>query len=459
MFVNRDNELRALEEEYLNREFRFTILYGRRRVGKTTLLKEYISSKPYIYFLVTLEALPIVLQRFQNLVADFLKDEFLREIELKSFEQIFSYLAKQNFSKKIVVVIDEFQYLGKLDKSIPSQFQYIVDEILKGKNFHLILCGSIISMMYEQTLSYTSPLYGRRTSSIKLDALNFKYLSSFFPSKSEIELIELYAILYGVPKYLELFKDSHNIFEAIKRNILDKNAFLYEEPRFILQNEVSEPMTYFAILETIANGEHKLGNIAGKLNKNVQNITSFISRLIELEIIYKDVPITEKFPNKSKKGLYFIKDNFFRFWFSYVLPYKSQLELGNTKYAMVKIKENFSGFVGKVYEDLSVEYVVQNYPILKAGRWWNKDEEIDVVGVGEKSILVGECKYSNKKVGIDILKQLEEKSKKIELNLPIKQYLLFSKSGFTKDLLEIEKDREDIVLVKNFYSIPKIDNL
>jgi len=450
MFVNRQKELQLLEEEYLSNEFKFTVMYGRRRVGKTTLLKEYISSKPYIYFLVTLESLPIVVQRFQNMVADFLEDEFLKEVELKSFEQIFSYLAKQNLTQKIVVVIDEFQYLGKLDKSIPSQFQYIVDEILKSKNIHLVLCGSIISMMYEQTLSYNSPLYGRRTSSIKLDALSFEYLSAFFPSKNEIELIELYTVLYGVPKYLELFKESDTIFKAIEKNILDKNAFLYEEPRFILQNEVNEPMTYFTILETIANGEHKLGNIAGKLNKNVQNITSFISKLIELEIIYKEVPVTEKLPNKSKKGLYFIKDNFFRFWFSYILPYKSQLELGNTNYAMVKIKENFSGFVAKVYEDLAVEYTLKNYPLLKAGRWWSKDEEIDVVGVSETFMLVGECKYSNKKVGTDVLAQLEAKSKKIELKLPIKYYLLFSKSGFTQDLLEIEKKREDVVLIDRF---------
>jgi AAA+ ATPase superfamily predicted ATPase len=377
-----------------------------------------------------------------------LEDDLLKEVKLKSFEQIFAYLVKQNLSKKIVIVIDEFQYMGKIDKSIPSQFQYIVDEILKSKNIHLVLCGSVISMMYEQTLSYNSPLYGRRTSSIKLDALRFEYLSYFFPDKSELELIELYAILYGVPKYLELFRDSDNIFTSIERNILDKNSFLYEEPRFILQNEVNEPMTYFTILETIANGEHKIGNIAGKLNKNVQNITSYISRLLELEIIYKDVPITEKYPTKSKKGLYFIKDNFFRFWFSYVLPYKSQLELGNTKYALFKIKENFSGFVSKVYEDLAIEFILDNFNLLKAGRWWSRDDEIDVVGVGEDFLMVGECKYSNKRVGIDILNSLEEKSKKIELKLPIKYYTLFSKSGFTQELIDISKEKKDIVLVE-----------
>jgi len=447
VFVNREKELQLLEDEYKSSEFRFTILYGRRRVGKTTLLKEYITSKPHIYFLVTLEALPIVLKRFQNLVADFLEDEFFRGLEVKSFEQIFTYLAKQNISQKIIVVIDEFQYLGKLDGSIPSQFQYIVDEVLKSKKIHLVLCGSIISMMYEQTLSYSSPLYGRRTSSIKLDALGFEYLSDFFPHKNEIELIELYSVLYGVPKYLEIFKEKGDLFKSIEENILDKNAFLYEEPRFILQNEVNEPMTYFSILETIANGEHKIGNIAGKLGKNVQNITSFMSKLMELEIVYKEVPITEKYPNKSKKGLYFIKDNFFRFWFSYLLPYKSQLEMGNRNYAMVKIKENFSGFVAKVYEDLAVAYTLKNYPLLKCGRWWSKNDEIDVVGVGEDFMLIGECKYSNKKVGTDILLVLKEKSTKIELKLPIKYYLLFSKSGFTDDLIAISQQENEVVLL------------
>ena len=457
MFVNRQKELELLQDEYSIDEFRFSVIYGRRRVGKTTLIKEYISSKSYIYFLATLEPINIIVARFKNLVAEFLDDGFLRDIELKNFEEIFRYIAKQHFNKKLIIVIDEFQYLGKVDKSIPSQFQYIIDEILKPTDIHLIFCGSIISMMYEQTLSYNSPLYGRRTSSIKLNALEFKYLQTFFPNKTEHELIELYAILYGVPKYLELFKDSDDMFDAIEKNILDKNAFLYDEPRFILQNEVNEPMTYFTILEAIANGEHKLGNIAGRLNKNVQNITSFISKLIELDIIYKEVPITEQNPSKSKKGLYFIKDNFFRFWFAYVLPYKSQLEIDNTSYAMKKIKENFAGFVAKVYEDLCVQYTLQNYPILKAGRWWNKNTEIDVVGVGEDFLITGECKYSNKKVGIDILQNLEIKSQNIELKLPIRHYILFSKSGFTKELIELSHKREDVLLVDkiiNGYNLP-----
>ncbi len=447
MFANRYKELLLLNDEYnLAKKFSFTVLYGRRRVGKTTLLKEFIKQKPSIYFLVTLENFNIVLKRLQNIVADFLQDSFLKNLELKDIKQLFEYLSQKDFEQKLIIIIDEFQYLTKLDDSIPSQFQYIVDELLKNKNIHLILCGSIISMMYEQTLSYNSPLYGRRTSAIKLEAIEFNYLKEFFPTKSNEEMIELYSILYGVPKYLEMFTDSGDIFKNIEKNILNPSGYLYNEPQFILQNEVNEPITYFSILETIANGEHKLGNIAGKLGKNVQNITSFISKLIELDIIYKDVPITETNPQKSKKGLYFIKDNFFRFWFSYVLPYKSQLEMGNTNYVLKKIKENFHGFISPVYEHLAIAYLMKNYDLLKCGRWWDKHEEIDAVGIGEDFLIVAECKYSNKKVGIDILQELQKKAKKIDSNLPVKYYILFSKSGFTQELKKLQN--EEIVLVE-----------
>ncbi|MFV0482008.1 MAG: ATP-binding protein, partial [Campylobacteraceae bacterium] len=388
MFANRNKELNLLNDEYKSKNFAFTVLYGRRRVGKTTLIKEYIKDKSAIYFMVTLENSNIVLDRFKNIVADFFQDNFLKNLELKDITQLFEYVSQKNLEQKLIIIIDEFQYLTKADNSIPSKFQYIIDEVLKSQNIHLVLCGSIISMMYEQTLSYNSPLYGRRTSSIKLEAVEFNYLKEFFLSKTQIELIELYSVLYGVPKYLEMFYDNGDIFKNIEKNILNSNSYLYNEPQFILQNEVSEPITYFSILEIIANGEHKIGNIAAKLGKNVQSITSFISKLIELDIIYKDVPITEANPTKSKKGLYFIKDNFFRFWFTYVLPYKSLLEIGNTQYVLNKVKENFNGFVSLVYENLAISYLSKHYNLLKCGRWWSKDSEIDAVGIGEDFLVV-----------------------------------------------------------------------
>ena len=250
-----------------------------------------------------------------------------------------------------------------------------------------------------------------------------------------------------------MFTDSGTIFEAIEKNILNPNSYLYNEPQFILQNEVNEPITYFSILETIAGGEHKIGNIAGKLNKNVQNITSFISKLIALDILYKDIPVTEANPAKSKKGLYFIKDNFFRFWFHYVLPHKSQLEIGNSTFVLNKIKENFNGYVSKTYEDLAIQYILKNFDVLKCGRWWDKSNEIDAVGVANDHLVAAECKYSNKRVGINILEALKEKTKYIETELPVKKYILFSKSGFTDALIELSMNDCTIVLVDKLETV------
>ncbi len=449
MFVNREKELQILEEEYRHEAFRFSVIYGRRRVGKTSLIKQFITPRPSIYFLVTLETEVIVIERFKMLVADFFDDDLLRSLPVQSIDQVFSYIAQKEFPQKLVIVIDEFQYLSKINPSTASIFQRIIDEICAQRNIMLILCGSIISMMYKETLSYDSPLYGRRTSAIKLEALKPLYLKHFFKKKTPIELLELYSCLYGVPKYLEMFQDKNNIFDSIEKNILSRNAFLFDEPRFILQNEVSETMTYFTILEVIANGEHKIGNIAGRLNKNVQNITSFMAKLIELELIYKEIPITEINPHKSKKGLYFIKDNFFRFWFRYVLPYKSQLEMDNTSYVMGKIKESFPEYVSKTFEEHCIRETLHDsrFDLLKCGRWWNKANEIDVVGVGEDHLVVGECKYSNKKVGTDILEKLEMTAKNIDSDKPIKYYLLFSKSGFTEKLRQVESIRNDLILM------------
>lgn len=447
MFVNREKELLLLNDEYKHKAFRFSVLYGRRRVGKTTLLKEYIKEKPAIYFLVTLENFHIVLERLQEVVANFFNDEFLRTLQLKDIRQLFTYISQKKLDEKLIIIIDEFQYLTKLDSSIPSQFQYIVDELLSKTNVHLILCGSIISMMYEQTLSYNSPLYGRRSSAIKLEALSFKYLNHFFTHSTQNELIERYAVVYGVPKYLEMFRSDENIFVEIEKNILNSNAYLYNEAQFILQNEVNEPVNYFSILESISHGEHKLGNIASRLGKNVQNITSYITKLIELDIIYKEVPVTETNPLKSKKGLYFIKDNFFRFWFAYVLPYKSQLEIGNSQFVLKKIEENFNGFVAKTYEDLAINYIVENYDVLKCGRWWNKSQEIDAIAITKDYLIVAECKYSNKKVGVNVLEDLENKVQYIDSPLPVKKYMLFSKSGFTQELRAMQSD--EVILIES----------
>ena len=253
-------------------------------------------------------------------------------------------------------------------------------------------------------------------------------------------------MLYGIPKYLEIFSVSNDIFESIERNILDKDSFLHNEPYFLLKDEISEPINYFSILEVIASGEHKIGNIAAKLQKKVNDLTFFVKKLIDLEILYKEVPVTEVNASKSKKGLYFIKDNFLRFWFRYVLPYKSQLEIGNTSYVIEKIKQNFAEYVSKTFEDLAIKYALKRFDLLRCGRWWDKSNEIDLVGIGEEYYLFGECKWQNKRVGLEVFEKLIEKSNLIKCDKD-KRYILFSKSGFTKELEQFAQKREDLYLV------------
>ena len=235
-----------------------------------------------------------------------------------------------DFEAKPVIVIDEFQYIGKSNPAFPSVFQRIWEEQLKDKPVMVILCGSLISMMESQTLSYNSPLYGRRTAQMKLKQIPFRYYRQFFPDKSENELVEMYAVTGGVPKYIESFADVGDIYEGISENILNPSGYLYDEPQFLLQQEVSEVGSYFSIIKAIAAGNSKLSAIATLLEVKSTSLTKYLKTLIDLDILEREVPVTEDNPEKSKKGLYKIKDNYLRFWFAFVYPNLSFIESGNS---------------------------------------------------------------------------------------------------------------------------------
>ena len=460
-FVNRKSELLYLEKEYQHPGCNFVVIYGRRRVGKTRLIKEFVQGKPHIYFLCDREIEINLLRRMKTSIALFLNDEVLEKMEVKDWDGIFLYLLdRADASQKIVIIIDEFQYLAKANPAIPSIFQRLWDEKLQHKNIFLILCGSLIHRMYNTTLSYKSPLYGRRTGQMKLNPIGFYDFQNFFPDLSFAQLVEYYAVAGGVPKYIEIFDPDKSIFENIEVSILNKNEYLYHEPRFILNEEVTEATNYFSILQTIAHGEHKIGNIAARLNISASNLTKYIEILIELDILERQVPVTEKFPNKSKKGLYFIKDNFFRFWCSYIFPFQSQLEMENIGYVLEKVQNSFSMFVAPIFESVSAELVAHwnASGLLPAhfqrwGRWWDRDSEIDVIALNEetKEILFCECKWTSQPVDFPVLHELREKAKHVNwfTNNRKEYFLLFSKSGFTSQL-EAYARKHGILLADGF---------
>ncbi|MBQ6408591.1 MAG: ATP-binding protein [Butyrivibrio sp.] len=456
MFIGRKEELETLENEYNKENAAFVVVYGRRRIGKTTLIRHFCEGKKLLYFLATEESDNENRNAFKDLLAEAFDNELLRSASVDNWVPLFKVISDEAKKERIVLVIDEFQYLGKANKAFPSILQKAWDEMLSSANLMLIVCGSLINMMTTQVLNYDSPLYGRRTAQIRLKQIDFSYYKDFDESLSFDDQIQQYAVTGGVPKYIELFKKEKDIYTAIKNNVLSTNSFLYAEPEFLLQKEVSEIGSYFSVLKTIAAGNHKLGKIATTLEVSQTSLTSYIKTLIDLDIIEREVPITEENPEKSKMGLYRIKDNFIEFWFKYVYPNRSLIESGQMQYVEDKIRQHFfDNHVAYVYEDICRnkvwELLSEGISINRAGRWWGaKDVEIDIVAYDAmgNDIVFGECKYSKNQKGMDVLRALQEKSKNVNWNKTGRRehFIIFSKSGFTEELLKYASDKPTIIL-------------
>ncbi len=457
-FVDREQEMATLQSEYERDGSALVVLYGRRRVGKTTLISEFIKNKKALFFLASEESESQNRLAFQEKAADFLNSNLLKNVEVKSWDVLFRAIMDSHFDSKPVIVLDEFQYLGKSNPAFPSVFQRIWEEILKDRQVMVILCGSLISMMQSQTLAYDSPLYGRRTAQIRLKQIPFAYYHQFFPDKSRKELIEMYAVTGGVPKYIELFSQSKDIYSAIEKCVLNRSGYLYDEPYFLLQQEVSEVGSYFSIIKAIAAGNTKLSSIAGVLEVKSTSLTKYLKTLIDLDILEREVPVTEDSPEKSKKGLYKIKDNYLRFWFAFVYPNMSFIESGHGRIVMDKIRKNLvRNHIAFVYEDICRERMweinaegVWPFYFSKLGRYWDSKEEIDIAAIDPdgKNLILGECKYWQEPVGVSVLRELEAKAKTVSWEKEKRKtwFVLFSVNGFTEDLRAEAAARTDLRL-------------
>lgn len=436
MFCNRKHELQTLENEYRNKDAAFTVIYGRRRIGKTALISEYIKEKPALFIYATEANFLIQLENLKSQLLMLLGKPYLKDIKLERFEQLFALIGEYHFNDKLIIVIDEYQNLCKIDKAFSSALQRIWDMELKDKNIHLILSGSVISMMHSEVLDYTAPLYGRRTSNIHLKQLAFHYIKDFLPSLDNEMQMNVFASFGTVPKYLELYDEEQSFFDNIQKRILDKNAFLYSEGNFLLKQELGDISTYFSILETISKGATKIGNIASALHVPATYITRYLSKLIDLDILVKEVPVTETNPLKSKMGRYKFKDRFLNFWFYYVYKNYNHLEIGQTDIVLDEIKMNFNDrFVSFAFEDFVVEDVLYHphkyidFIPKKIGRWWNKNEEIDIVAMDDENICFIECKWQNSVNKERVLHQLIKKSRLVKHDLK-EQFLVVTKEEY-----------------------------
>lgn len=444
-FINRKREMEFLDGLYkkASKEAQFLVLYGKRRVGKTELVKHFINQKPNIYYLATRGNAQDQLKTATELITSYFGET---GTVFTTWRHLFDYLGKKlkESKKRTVIVFDEFPFLAESDEAISSYFQYGWDEQLKNTNSLLILMGSSIAMMYKHALVHSAPLYGRRTAQWLLEPFSFDESKKFFKSKDFERIFSLYAIGGGIPAYLKTFDITQTIESNIKNNILTKGAFLYLEPELLVSEEFRETRNYLTILKAIGLGGTKYSDLLNLTGLENNILPSYLSTLINLHLIKKEVSVTEDL-YKSKKGIYYISNNFLRFYFSFVYPNVSLIEKGAQGAFFEKIKSEFTTFMAKIYEETAVQFIEKQQIFPQIGRWWDNNTEIDVVGLNEEKnlILFGEVKWSSQPVGFEVLNALVEKSKKVVWGKPGRreQFALVSKSGFTPKLKNLAKEQ------------------
>lgn len=452
MFIGREKELQFLNERFNSKKSELIVLYGRRRVGKTETLKEFCKDKKHIFYsckectdLEQLKSFSEVILRTGIPASKYISN-------FEDWEQLFKSILEIEGNEKKLLIIDEFPYMVKNNKEIPSILQNLWDNLLKDKNVMIILCGSSMSFIEKEILAEKNPLYGRATGIYKMTQMDFYDAMKFFPKFSLEDKVYAYSILGGIPHYLKEFDDSKSLAKNIQDNILKKGCILYNEIEFLLHQELRETTLYNTIIEAIALGNTKLNDIYLKTNIDKTKIMVYITNLMELEIIEKEFSVDSKLKEQAniQRGIYKLTDNFFKFWYAFVFPNISALELGDTKGVYnFYIKPNLNHFSSNSFENICIQYL-QNLNInnklefrfKNIGRWWNNKDEIDIMATDGKNILLGECKFKNTKISkndyIDLKQKYSSNNKMF--------YYLFSKSGFNSNLIEIA-NKEKVKLI------------
>ncbi len=466
MFINRDQELDDLERRYYKRSAELFVLYGRRRVGKTELLLQFCKDKRCIYFLASQLKERDHLRQLIEIAQHVVDDPLLQNLTFNDWESVLIYFAQKSQDERLVLVLDEFQYLCEDNPALPSLIQRFWDLHGINSNLFLILCGSRVSFMEREVLAERSPLYGRRTGQLQLTPLSYRDSGSFFPEYSSKEKLIIYGILGGIPAYLNRFTfrfSQHSeqtckrtIEQHIKEELLTPQGYLFDEVNFLLRMELRDPRTYASLLQAIAGGATRLNEISQRVGLETTNANKYLSVLRELGLIKRETPLTERAPQKSRKGIYKIADNYLNFWFRFILPNRSLIESGNADLVYQQmIAPYLSDYMGSIFEDVCRQYMrfywEEKLKVApkQIGAHWESNLEIDVLTENiDESHWFGECKWWEAPVGENILDRLIEKTVKIRDQWQQNpRYVLFSASGFT-DSLKNRADQEDVLLIE-----------
>jgi AAA+ ATPase superfamily predicted ATPase len=460
-FINRKKEIKWLDDSYKKAyiEGQLLIVYGKRRVGKTELIKQFAKGKQSAYFVAEKGTAKDQLRTATGVIADGLDDEVMRDLSFSSWRDMFRYVGSRLEGRKdpLVLVFDEFPYLVESDGAMSSYFQIGWDEFLKTKKIVMVLMGSSISMMYKHALAYSAPLYGRRTGQWLLEPFSYAESKEFYPvGRPFMKTFSLYAITGGIPAYARVFWSRKSLERNIRVFVLPEGSFLSVEPELLLSEEFTDPRSYLSILKAIGLGRTKFSEIVSATGLESTAMTGYLQTLIDLRLIKKEFPITDKLAEKSKKGSYSLADSFLRFYFSFIYPNSSLIKSGNVDELFRRYGNILVQLVAKSYEDATAQFIRsaigdRRLPHFnELGRWWDKNTEIDLVGLNEydNSILFVETKWTNRSIKPSVLLDLKQKSKQVIWGKPDRKeyFALVSKSGFSSELHDLA-EREGVLLI------------
>jgi hypothetical protein len=450
MFVDRQAELDFLSST-LERKHptlaQFILLYGRRRVGKTVLLRHWAeqSGMPHTYWAAEKE--PAGLQR-RKLYARLLGVEPSQAPTFDSWAECWSAIAAVLGERRQILILDEFTYAVETDPAMLSSLQHAWDQVFKQAQVVLVLCGSHVHTM-ETLHARQSPLFGRLTGQWHLQPLSFATLQEFLPNWSAEERVAAYAVVGGVPAYLEWLDPDRSLSDNIRDVILAPGSMFVAEPTFLLYDEVREPSTHLAILKAIGAGNHTLSEISDAALVSKAHLSAYLARLRELRLLERRLPVTVP-PNRrrrSRSGRYHLSDPYFRFYFRFLAPHYDDVAY-RPRQVLPRIREGLRAFVGMTaFEDLSRQWVLAQgragalpLEVREVGSHWSRRVQVDVVAVHwtDRAILLGEAKWSTDAVGRSVIRDLiETKTPKVLRDLPGQgegwevHYAFFARAGFT----------------------------
>ena len=452
MFVGRKHELGVLEDTYKKPGFQMTVIYGRRRIGKSRLITEFIKDKKASYYVASKTSIEDNVQKWSSqVVADLAPD--MEGLSVDNPEAFFRFVGNLAGKEKIIIALDEIPYIAEADGSFLSRFQVAVDTIFSSKNIYLIICGSAISFMEKEILSEKSPLFGRRTNQIFLRPFNYIESAEFVPKYNAEEKAIVYGVTGGVAQYLTLFDDKLSLDDNLIRNFFTTSGYLYEEPMNLLTQEFRTINTYNTVIEVCAGGANKVTEIADKAHITTAALSYVLKSLDTIGIISKITPMTEK--ENNRRSVYEVTDSMYRFWYSFIPGAKAAIEMSRGEvFYKNYVKDKIHSFMGKVGLDGKLNCLVTN-----VGSWWGPGHDhiptdIDVVGIDDasKKAVLGECKFKNEAIDKEVYEAMMDRRGLIDKRYEEVEFLLFSLSGFSKWVKEnAEPGRIRLVTLEELY--------